>query len=133
LTASGDKPSTGFGNPCVAGRCPERQRQVGAGISATAASAFPRSRPRPMFIHPSTMSDHRLSGSRTNESSIKRFASSHWPRACAFFVANVRTTADVDDVKLLYHTVRVLGQAKRFAAEVATGRKRARGLLDQLK
>jgi transposase, IS5 family len=35
--------------------------------------------------------------------------------------------------KLLYHTARVVGQAKRFAAEVATGRKRARGLLDQLR
>jgi IS5 family transposase len=34
--------------------------------------------------------------------------------------------------KLLYHTARVLGQAKRFAAEVARGRKRARGLLDQI-
>src|ERR1700688_214431 len=29
--------------------------------------------------------------------------------------------------KLLYHTARVVGQAKRFAQEVATGRKRARG------
>jgi len=29
--------------------------------------------------------------------------------------------------KLLYHTTRVVGQAKRFAEEVATGRKRARG------
>jgi IS5 family transposase len=35
--------------------------------------------------------------------------------------------------KLLYHAARVVGQAKRFAAEVATGRKRARGLLDQLR
>ena len=35
--------------------------------------------------------------------------------------------------KLLYHTARVVGQAKRFAAEVARGRKRARGLLDQLR
>jgi transposase, IS5 family len=34
--------------------------------------------------------------------------------------------------KLLYHTARVLGQAKRFAEEVATGRKRARGLLEQI-
>jgi IS5 family transposase len=34
--------------------------------------------------------------------------------------------------KLLYHTARVVGQAKRFAAEVATGHKRARGLLQQL-
>jgi transposase, IS5 family len=35
--------------------------------------------------------------------------------------------------KLLYHTARVLGQAKRFAEEVATGRKRARGLLEQIR
>jgi len=35
--------------------------------------------------------------------------------------------------KLLYHTARVVGQAKRFAEEVATGRKRARGLLEQLR
>jgi IS5 family transposase len=34
--------------------------------------------------------------------------------------------------KLLYHTARVLGQAKRFAEEVATGRKRARALLEQI-
>jgi transposase, IS5 family len=34
--------------------------------------------------------------------------------------------------KLLYHTARVVGQARRFAAEVATGRKRARGLLEQI-
>jgi IS5 family transposase len=34
--------------------------------------------------------------------------------------------------KLLYHAARVLGQAKRFAEEVATGRKRARGLLEQI-
>src|SRR5439155_9710280 len=31
--------------------------------------------------------------------------------------------------KLLYHTARVVGQAKRFAEEVATGRKRAHGLI----
>ena len=33
LAASGDKPSTGFGNPRVAVRCPERERerQLGAG------------------------------------------------------------------------------------------------------
>ena len=35
--------------------------------------------------------------------------------------------------KLLYHTARVVGQAKRFAQEVATGRKRARGLLEQIR
>lgn len=34
--------------------------------------------------------------------------------------------------KLLYHTARVLGQAKRFAHEVGTGVKRARGLMEQL-
>jgi IS5 family transposase len=34
---------------------------------------------------------------------------------------------------LLYHTARVVGQAKRFADEVATGRKHARGLLEQLR
>jgi len=34
--------------------------------------------------------------------------------------------------KLLYHTARVVGQAKRFAAEVASGRKSARGLLEQI-
>ena len=34
--------------------------------------------------------------------------------------------------KLLYHTARVVGQAKRFAEEVATGRKRAHGLLKQI-
>jgi IS5 family transposase len=34
--------------------------------------------------------------------------------------------------KLLYHTARVVGQAKRFTEEVATGRKRARGLLEQI-
>jgi IS5 family transposase len=34
--------------------------------------------------------------------------------------------------KLLYHTARVLGQARRFAEEVATGRKRAHGLLEQI-
>ena len=35
--------------------------------------------------------------------------------------------------KLLYHTARVVGQAKRFAEEIATGRKPARGLLQQLR
>jgi transposase, IS5 family len=35
--------------------------------------------------------------------------------------------------KLLYHTARVVGQAKRFAEDIATGRKRARGLLEQLR
>lgn len=35
--------------------------------------------------------------------------------------------------KLLYHTARVVGQAKRFAADVASGRKRARGLLEQVR
>jgi transposase, IS5 family len=34
--------------------------------------------------------------------------------------------------KLLYHTARVLGQARRFATEVASGRKRARSLLQQI-
>jgi transposase, IS5 family len=34
--------------------------------------------------------------------------------------------------KLLYHSARVVGQAKRFAAKVATGRKRARDLLQQI-
>jgi len=34
--------------------------------------------------------------------------------------------------KLLYHTARVVGQAKRFAAEVVTRRKRAGGLLQQI-
>jgi len=34
--------------------------------------------------------------------------------------------------KLLYHTARVVGQARRFAEEVVTGRKRARGLLEQI-
>jgi IS5 family transposase len=34
--------------------------------------------------------------------------------------------------KLLYHTARVVGQAKRFAEEVATGRKRAHGLIEQI-
>jgi IS5 family transposase len=34
--------------------------------------------------------------------------------------------------KLLYHTARVVGQAKRFAEEVAIGRKRARGVLEQI-
>jgi IS5 family transposase len=34
--------------------------------------------------------------------------------------------------KLLYHAARVVGQAKRFAEEVATGRKRARGLVQQI-
>jgi IS5 family transposase len=34
---------------------------------------------------------------------------------------------------LLYHTARVVGQAKRFADEVATGRKHACGLLEQLR
>jgi IS5 family transposase len=34
--------------------------------------------------------------------------------------------------KLLYHTARVVGQAKRFAEEVATGRKGARDLLGQI-
>jgi transposase, IS5 family len=34
--------------------------------------------------------------------------------------------------KLLYHTACVVGQAKRFAEEVATGRKRARSLLEQI-
>ena len=34
--------------------------------------------------------------------------------------------------KLLYHSARVVGQAKRFAEEVATGRKRAHGLLEQI-
>jgi IS5 family transposase len=34
--------------------------------------------------------------------------------------------------KLLYHSARVLGQARRFAEEVATGRKRARGPLEQI-
>jgi transposase, IS5 family len=35
--------------------------------------------------------------------------------------------------KLLYHTARVVGQAKRFAEEIATGRKRARSILQQLR
>jgi IS5 family transposase len=35
--------------------------------------------------------------------------------------------------KLLYHTARVVGQARRFAQEVATGRKRARGVLKQIR
>ncbi len=35
--------------------------------------------------------------------------------------------------KLLYHTARVVGQAKRFAEEVASGRKRARSLLEQIR
>lgn len=35
--------------------------------------------------------------------------------------------------KLLYHTARVVGQAKRFAEEVATGRKRARDILEQIR
>jgi IS5 family transposase len=34
--------------------------------------------------------------------------------------------------KLLYHTARVLGQARRFAQEIATGRKHARELLQQV-
>jgi IS5 family transposase len=34
--------------------------------------------------------------------------------------------------KLLYHTARVVGQAQRFAEEVATGRKCAHGLLEQI-
>ena len=34
--------------------------------------------------------------------------------------------------KLLYHTARVVGQARRFAEEIVTGRKRARGLLEQI-
>jgi IS5 family transposase len=33
--------------------------------------------------------------------------------------------------KLLYHTARVVGQAKRFAADIATGRKRARSTAQQ--
>ena len=33
--------------------------------------------------------------------------------------------------KLLYHTARVVGQAKRFAEELASGRKRGRGLAEQ--
>jgi len=35
--------------------------------------------------------------------------------------------------KLLYHTARVVGQATRFAQEVASGVKRARGLVEQLR
>lgn len=35
--------------------------------------------------------------------------------------------------KLLYHTARVVGQAKRFVADIASGRKRARGLLEQIR
>lgn len=35
--------------------------------------------------------------------------------------------------KLLYHTARVVGQAKRFAEEVAAGRKRAHNILDQVR
>jgi IS5 family transposase len=35
--------------------------------------------------------------------------------------------------KLLYHTARVVGQAKRFAQEVAAGRKRARSVLEQMR
>jgi transposase, IS5 family len=34
--------------------------------------------------------------------------------------------------KLLYHTARVVGQAQRFADEVATGVKRGRGMIEQL-
>ena len=34
--------------------------------------------------------------------------------------------------KLLYHTARVVGQAKRFAAEIASGKKCARELLQQI-
>jgi len=33
--------------------------------------------------------------------------------------------------KLLYHTARVVGQAKRFVTEIATGRKHARGRMQQ--
>jgi IS5 family transposase len=35
--------------------------------------------------------------------------------------------------KLLYHTARVVGQAKRFAEEIARGRKHARGLQQQIR
>jgi transposase, IS5 family len=35
--------------------------------------------------------------------------------------------------KLLYHTARVVGQAQRFAEEVASGRKRARGFPEQIR
>ena len=35
--------------------------------------------------------------------------------------------------KLLYHTARVVGQARRFAEEVASGRKRARSVLKQIR
>jgi IS5 family transposase len=34
---------------------------------------------------------------------------------------------------LLYHTARVVGQAKRFAEDIAAGRKSARGLLEQIR
>jgi len=34
---------------------------------------------------------------------------------------------------LLYHTARVVGQAKRFAEDLASGRKQARGLVDQIR
>jgi IS5 family transposase len=34
---------------------------------------------------------------------------------------------------LLYHTARVVGQAKRFAEDIASGRKGARGLLEQIR
>lgn len=47
-------------------------------------------------------------------------------------VAQGQERLQVSYRKLLYHTARVVGQAKRFAEEVASGRKRARVLLDQI-
>lgn len=54
-------------------------------------------------------------------------------RASRSRVAQGQEKLKVSYRKLLYHTARVLGQAKRFAEEVAAGRKRAHNILDQVR
>ena len=53
-------------------------------------------------------------------------------RASRSRVAQGQERLKVSYRKLLYHTARVVGQAKRFAEEIGTGRKRARNVLGQI-
>lgn len=54
-------------------------------------------------------------------------------RASRSRVAQGQERLKVSYRKLLYHTARVVGQARRFAEEVAAGRKRAHNILDQVR
>jgi IS5 family transposase len=53
-------------------------------------------------------------------------------RASRSRIAQGQERLKVSYRKLLYHTARVVGQAKRFAEEVASGHKRARNVLQQI-